>query len=601
MFVEGAADIATSSGKPLFIRWRDRYLFAWHHVARSETRRGAMAVLCPPLGFDYICVYRSWRILAERLAADGFDVVRFDYDGTGNSAGDHDEPLRVQAWLDSIEHVITEGRRITGCSSVVLIGLRLGAILALHAAAARRGGVDGLVLWSPFQTGRSFVRELAAFAGVSRQDHVQEASDVPDICAAGYIVKRTTVEELCQLDVKALTARPAPEVLLVDRDDRPATPAIAARLEQLGARVARVRPEGTAKMLVQPAVSQVPTAVIDAIAGWLDAWRSTTALPKRGTSTIPTDHTIGRGSGWFERSVRFGPDGRLFGILTIPARESVPRPAVIFLNTGAEYHAGPSRLYVPLARTWAAAGHLVMRFDQGGIGDSLPPPGAKENIIYSAHAIDDLREALAFVKRTDPRRALVVIGLCSGGWHAFRAVRDALPVDAIASINPPLFLRDRSWTGERLREYLEVNDRRPRLDLSPWPRLRALDAACRSFLRVLIASIRRTVLTAFQRSLGRPMGDGLATDLQEITARGVPSLFVFSRGDPALDYFQLHGGVALRQRRERDCISHLVVDNAGHSFQPSEAQRALQRVLTDFVAQQTAHAKRADPLSRIGS
>ena len=46
---------------------------------------------------------------------------------------------------------------------------------------------------------------------------------------------------------------------------------------------------------------------------------------------------------------------------------------------------GPHRLYVPLARDWAARGHHVLRYDLGGIGDSAPPPGAADNIAYPAH------------------------------------------------------------------------------------------------------------------------------------------------------------------------------------------------------------------------
>ena len=37
---------------------------------------------------------------------------------------------------------------------------------------------------------------------------------------------------------------------------------------------------------------------------------------------------------------------------------------------------------------------------------------------------------------------MIVAGLCSGGWLAFQAARDGLAVDAIVSVNPPLYLRD---------------------------------------------------------------------------------------------------------------------------------------------------------------
>ena len=101
-------------------------------------------------------------------------------------------------------------------------------------------------------------------------------------------------------------------------------------------------------------------------------------------------------------------------------------PAIILLNTGCEYHVGPNRLYVPLAREWAARGHLILRYDLGGIGDSAPPPGVEENDVYPAHALDDANQAIALVRKEAPDRRVIVAGICSGAWIAFLAARERL-------------------------------------------------------------------------------------------------------------------------------------------------------------------------------
>ncbi len=49
-------------------------------------------------------------------------------------------------------------------------------------------------------------------------------------------------------------------------------------------------------------------------------------------------------------------------------------------------------------------------------------------------------------------------------------------------------------------------------------------------------------------AFGGRLEDGLARDLTGISARGITSLFVFSRGDGGLEYFQLHASAALRRR-----------------------------------------------------
>ena len=56
--------------------------------------------LCPALWSENSSErYRVWRKLAEQLAANRFRRIRFDYEGTGDSAGDLKEPDRLDAWL----------------------------------------------------------------------------------------------------------------------------------------------------------------------------------------------------------------------------------------------------------------------------------------------------------------------------------------------------------------------------------------------------------------------------------------------------------------------------------------------------------------------
>src|SRR4029077_17343514 len=138
---------------------------------------------------------------------------------------------------------------------------------------------------------------------------------------------------------------------------------------------------------------------------------------------------VAHGAGHHERAVRFGPGDRLFGIFTEPAGGAGTALSVIVLNTGCEYHVGPNRLYVPLAREWATRGHLVLRYDLGGIGDSAPPPGIEENEVYPAHALGDAHQAIALVRNEAPGRRVILAGLCSGAWLAFLAAREGLPVD----------------------------------------------------------------------------------------------------------------------------------------------------------------------------
>jgi alpha-beta hydrolase superfamily lysophospholipase len=587
----------TPMPRPHFIAHRGQHLFSWYHPARPSVRRGAAVVLCPALGGEYVRVYRVWRMLAGELADIGFDVVRFDYEGTGDSSGDCEEPDRVEAWLQNIERVAKEARDLSGSTEVALVGLRIGALLAAHGAAAC-GGVSRLVLWSPFRSGRAFVRELKALARLSGEDHIAKGEEGPDLIAAGYVLPGPIASSLERMNLDTLSTCPAREILLVDRDDRSADSWIAEHFETLGASVARCRPAGTSSMLNHAASLTTPRDALAAITSWFAGWQPDSAQRVRRAERTAGTAESTHGSAYQERAVRFGPDGRLFGILSVPNGAGAGAPAIVLLNTGFEYHVGPHRAYVPLAREWSAKGHVILRYDLGGVGDSEAPRGAADNVAYPPHALDDAREAIAFVRKEAPNRPLIAAGLCSGAWHVFRAAREGLDVDAIVSVNAPLFLHDgvpscRAWS-----ESQQIETYRTALgDPARWAKAMWRPSSWTSFVQFAARYASQKARSLLGASFGGRLLDGLARDLNVISARGITTLFVFSRGESGLEYFQLHAGAALRLRRVRQHIRFVVVDGAGHTFTPPAAQQALRQLLIDFVLQQTPRCPEGPPES----
>jgi alpha-beta hydrolase superfamily lysophospholipase len=581
--VERVTALDVPVARPRFLAASGRSLFAWHHAPPPHLRRGAGIVLCPALGYEYMSAYRTWRSLAERLSARGFDTLRLDYDGTGNSAGTPEDPDRVEAWLGSIACAIAEARRVSGSNLVALVGLRAGALLAIRAAAAA-GGVDRLVLWNPFPSGRAYVRELKALARLSGHDGADAEADEPSINAEGHLVTADTIATLSGWTLDDVTTRPAPDILLVDRDDRPADSTVDDRLTMLGSCVTHIRCAGTAEMLLPPHLSKIPGNTLDEIDTWFGDWRTPPAsLSPRPEIDLGDGGTVALHDNLQERAVRFGPGGRLFGMLVCPRDGVSPTSAIVLLNTGAGHNVGPHRLYVPLAREWAARGHLVLRFDLSGIGDSAASPDGTANIAYPYHMLDDAREAIALVRRHAPERPVRVAGLCSGGWLAFLAARLDPPVDAIAAINAPLYLRDgnRQWVSEgRAFERYQQSMRDP----SKWVKALRGGASYAAFTRVAASALARRVAVRVSGALGDALPDGLANDLCSIARRRIRSLFVFSRGDNGLAYFQQHAPPALRRAGVRDFVQQLVIEDAGHAFRSRRAQRTLSRLLTEFVA-----------------
>lgn len=122
----------------------ERRLFGIYE-APQKGKRGV--VLCNPWGNEYLYAHQSMRYLADLLAEAGLHVLRFDWFGTGDSAGDAPDP-NADGWLEDLDWAIDELRDVAGIKKVALLGLRSGAAPAIAAACARKE-VDRLVLWDP--------------------------------------------------------------------------------------------------------------------------------------------------------------------------------------------------------------------------------------------------------------------------------------------------------------------------------------------------------------------------------------------------------------------------------------------------------------------
>ncbi len=158
---------------PFYFGTPNRRLFGVQIAARSGGRRGAVraVLLCPPWGQEYLRAHRSMRRLAELLAAAGCEALRFDYYGTGDSAGDMPDAT-VPGWELDIEAAIDELKDASGARKVGIVGLRLGGTLAARVAARRARDIAALVLWDPVISGAEYLDEL--FLSAHSREHAAE-------------------------------------------------------------------------------------------------------------------------------------------------------------------------------------------------------------------------------------------------------------------------------------------------------------------------------------------------------------------------------------------------------------------------------------------
>jgi pimeloyl-ACP methyl ester carboxylesterase len=144
---------------PLYFGTGQRRLFGLLEPAQVRSSQAQAAVICYPWGPEYIFGHRALRHLSRQLAARGFNVLRFDYYGSGDSAGDESE-VRLSGWREDIVAAIEELKDISQTKAVALVGLRLGASLAAQIAVSCRKDVAALVLWDPAISGPEHLEEL---------------------------------------------------------------------------------------------------------------------------------------------------------------------------------------------------------------------------------------------------------------------------------------------------------------------------------------------------------------------------------------------------------------------------------------------------------
>ena len=420
-----------------------RPLHGWVSRPPDGRARGG-AVLCPPMGEEGRAAHRTFRRLAAELAAEGIVALRFDYDGTGDSAGLQDDPDRVPRWLASIE-AARQYLLDLGAPAVAAVGMRLGATLAASQAAASTPFAS-LVCWDPCRSGRTFLREGEALYGFG-----ESAPEVPDDGlrhTPGFQYDAETAGALRTVDLARLPAdrRVADRVLLLTRDDRPVLPGIAERLEQEGSGLETGAATGQGRLLdVPPELSVVPAEALRQVVAWLS--RGVADLSAVPLKTPDAEHAVVLGSGpeasapVRERLVRLGPD-RLVGLVDEPLDlaergRSGPVPWVVLVNVAAEHHIGPGRRWVEWARRWAALGYRVVRIDQSGVGDSPTRPGEREDRPFAPEWIDDMRHVVTELAADGAR--VGIVGLCSGSYSALEVAMWE-HVDAVFAMNPRLTL-----------------------------------------------------------------------------------------------------------------------------------------------------------------
>jgi uncharacterized protein len=254
---------------PLFFGSPDKRLFGCYHEPRIGQRRRCAVAICQPMGHEYIYCHRALRQLAVRLCRVGFPVLRFDFYGCGDSAGDADEGSLAQ-WLQDASTAVTEIKNRTGAEQMCLMGIRLGAAVAF-AAAAQRVDIDSVVLWDPVISGRAYLEELSRLQNEALQRRRKPSRNTSESVAeiVGFPLPNALRAELEQLSLVTIVPNPRTQVLHIQSNYSEDHACLKDHLASHGARFEYQQVQ--APKIWQPTVDGnllVPIQVLPSIVNW---------------------------------------------------------------------------------------------------------------------------------------------------------------------------------------------------------------------------------------------------------------------------------------------------------------------------------------------
>lgn len=281
-----------------------------------------------------------------------------------------------------------------------------------------------------------------------------------------------------------------------------------------------------------------------------------------------------------EQTLRFGKTSSLVGVVTDP-RESTPfpnDPAIILLGAGIVHRVGPHRLYVKLARTLAAMGFVVFRFDFSGIGDSKV---REDNLPFEESAVAETREAMDWLFTARSVDRFVLMAICSGAGFSFRTACCDRRVIGVSLINAA---GHRWGTDDELNRTLVHHYwrmlRSSSFRMKNWRKLITLNFDSRTIMKATANQLQKLLARKNNES---PQAESITSAFESLIARGVRVLIVYSEGDEGWDYYQ----VFLRNKLRRlDSHSHFrlkIVHGANHTFTLLSHQHDLFNIICRWV------------------
>ncbi len=538
-------------------------------------------MIVPADGEERTWSQRTMVNLARFLALAGHPVVRFDFRGQGESDGVF-EGTDVRSRLEDLAAVTERTRAGTGVVPA-LVGLRLGATLAVHHGAASGAAgpivavepVDSITSYTGDLLRKNLAHQLVVHKKVllNRKQLVEQVRSGATVSCNGFHLSQGFLDSLEQLEwVEARQRCAALSVLWVSRLAGPSEEAL----------------EGVPPFWSErPILGPHPSVLFHAVQTKLDG-----PPVKAWEGPFPLQDATREGS----RGVFILADGLRLAATWHPSRAE--GKSFLFLNPGPNDRSGPHGLYTKLAIALARRGHPVLRLDASRIAESDGDDQANQGraVVDYHREINEgamVPSALAALDWLASRghRETVLFGLCGGAVNAaLVACERRDQVSGVVLLGAPVLHlgvgKEVALSDEAVRDEVKIL-RHKLLDPTSLIRFVTFRSEYRAIWRVLAAKARR--LPGLRRGSGageietrlHPQAIvGFVRALERYSAGGGRATFVFSEHDRLFDLFRSYFPPIALGEGLPEAIDLRVLEEANHNVTDYAAQERLLEILS---------------------
>jgi pimeloyl-ACP methyl ester carboxylesterase len=560
-------------------------LFGVWHAPQTGLPAPATAVLMlAPWGAEDMSAHRVWRGLALVLAAQGHAVLRFEYDGCGDS---YDPPEQADHWLlwqASALHAIAILKQLSGAGKVVVLGMRLGALLAAELARTQ-DDIAALVLLAPIRSGQAYLRELKMLAGAMGQ---ADAGASEGVFSAGFALNAATAASLkrCALPERIT----ASDVTMVDRDDASMGPHWTTALAAQGVRTHYEAQPGFPEMMLTAHRARPAQAMFDSVMAAINAYAS--RLPELNLPAITRP----------EQNPHLALYAALAGAkgsiteTVLPLIGTHHVTAILVLNSGGERGIGPNRIWVAFARDRASRGDVVVRINLPGLGESTYEHPDTASLVHPARSIEYLMEAHQALQQQLGIKHWAVMGLCSGAYHSLRLCLSSTQIEVAVVLNAFLFSPEDAAKVDLsapifaqhagLQQVVAQNTLQSVFKIDRWLKLLRGQANAKLILSSVVRHASRLIVNTgtcwAQRARLLPP-TALMRELIHATSQGRKIHFIVASTDPAGTLLRNGTNGAVVRLIEQGLVTEDVIDHADHTFSQLNSRSEMLTILNQHL------------------